>query len=124
MEFKFKTITDIKKFLNLSGLDWDPSADYKTTGNIETNTICGKKIVRHTFGRFFTLIPTEHMKRKDKILANIEKIEEEMHRCYDIGYHEDLCPYESDLAKLYTELHAIERDENALKHQISSACCA
>jgi len=124
MEFKFKTITDIKKLFNLSGLTWNPSADYKTTGNIETNTKCGKKIVRHTFGRLFTLTPIEQMKQKDKILANIEKLEEEMHRCYDNGYHEDLYPYESDLAKLYNELHAIEQDENTLRHQISTTCYA
>lgn len=124
LEFKFKTIKDIKNLFNISRLPWNPSPNYKATGNIETNTTCGKKIVRHACGHLFTLTPTEHMKRKDKVLITIEKLEEEMHRCYDNGCHDDLCPYESDLAKFYTELYAIEQDENTLRQQVSAVCCA
>ena len=124
MKIEFKTIKDIKKLFNLSRLGWSSSPDYKTTGNIETNTTCGKKVIRHACGHLFTLIPIEHMNRKNKVLANIEKIEEEMHHCYDNGCHDDLCPYESDLAKLYTELYALEQDEMTLMQQVSAVCCA
>ena len=116
MTWFFKTLADVKRFFNLIYTPWLPTSDYQHTGNIQNKTSCGETIIRHACGQLYSITATELSKRKQELLNNIEVLEEQIHRYYDHGGGDDLCPLENDLAKLHNMVDDIEYREKELSN--------
>lgn len=112
----FNSIKEVKNYFNISNLPWHPAKDYKDTGNIESKTKCGNTIIRKAFGKLFTVSPPlEYIKLKNKLLNDIEILEEEIGYSYTMGHFDDLNPAEFDLAKLHKQLDKLEQTESLRK---------
>jgi hypothetical protein len=116
MTWFFKTIADVKRFFNLIYTPWLPTVDYQNTGNIQNKTSCGETIIRYAYGQLYSVTTIELNKRKQELLNKIEILEEQIHRCYDYGGCDDLCPQEHDLAKLHNMVDEIEYKEKQLSN--------